>query len=345
MIAPGMFSTFELSYYNNATGKRDIQALPVKCSNVTRKCKWKGTVGTLEAHVATCKFTLIPCPKGCTQRKLMRKHLDKHLEQDCPNRDHTCTQCGEKGTYTHMMSLHGDTCEKKMVPCPNADCTKTIQRRNAKRHIDNCAYTEIPCKYQKIGCDVTTVRKDMPSHEEDDLQFHLDMALDKVIDLEEEIQNINSSKSLKSITSKFKLAQYQDKMFHNKAFISPAFYSSCYGYNMCVSVYANGYHAHGYVSMFAHIQKGEHDNELNWPFVGKVSIQMLNQLEDKNHYEMSMRVTKEVNLMVGGTWGFPAFIPHTLLAFDAVKNTQYLKDDTLYFKVSVDIPDNKPWLE
>ena len=29
----------------------------------------------------------------------------------------------------------------------------------------------------------------------------------------------------------------------------------------------------------------------------------------------------------------------------AVKNTQYLKDDTLYVGVSVEVSDHKPWLE
>jgi hypothetical protein len=36
------------------------------------------------------------------------------------------------------------------------------------------------------------------------------------------------------------------------------------------------------------------------------------------------------------------FIAHSKLAH---KNTQYLKDDTLYFSVSVLAADHKPWLE
>ena len=49
--------TFLESY--NASGKRVIQALGVKCRNVDQACKWVGTVGTLEAHVATCEFALV----------------------------------------------------------------------------------------------------------------------------------------------------------------------------------------------------------------------------------------------------------------------------------------------
>ena len=53
---------------------------------------WIGAVATLERHVATCKFILFSCPKQCkkTVKCFMRKDLDKHLKEDCPNRDHTC---------------------------------------------------------------------------------------------------------------------------------------------------------------------------------------------------------------------------------------------------------------
>jgi hypothetical protein len=39
-------------------------------------------------------------------------------------------------------------------------------------------------------------------------------------------------------------------------------------------------------------------------------------------------------------WGCSGFIAHSKLAHDPLKNTKYLKDDTLYFRVS----DHKPWL-
>ena len=46
--------------------------------------------------------------------------------------------------------------------------------------IDKCVYSEIPCKYQRLGCEVRMMRKAIPSHEDED-KLHLHMALDKVI--------------------------------------------------------------------------------------------------------------------------------------------------------------------
>ena len=335
---------------NTTTGKRDIKALQVKCSNVDRECKWEGTVGTLEAHVATCEFTLVPCPKQCkdNENEFMKKNLDKHLENDCPNRDHECKYCGEKGTYAHITQVHDNTCEKKMVPCPNADCTKTIQRRNAKRHIEECDYSEIPCKYQRIGCDVKMMRKDKPAHEEDD-KLHLHMALEKVVNMEEEIITMKQQREedarRNGASLTFELKGFSEKKDDNNQFNSPTFYSSPKGYHMRINVYANGDGTYmgTHVSAFVRILKGKYDDAINWPLVGKVTFEILNQLEDKNHEIIIVEMDKEDNTVVGSCWGNG--IAHSELSHDPIKNTQYLKDNTLYFRVSVDIPDHKPWLE
>ena len=307
-----------------------------------------GTVGTLKAHVAMCEFTLVPCPKKCKNKitHFMRKDLDKHLKNDCPNRDYECELCGEKGPYTHMIQVHDLTCDKKAIPCPNAGCPKTMQRRNAKRHTLKCGYSEIPCKYQNLGCAVKMMRKDMPAHEEDD-KLHLPMALDKIVSMEEKISTMENRMKEDSYILRNKGAitlKYED--FHDRKEKKIwTFYSSSYGYHMQIRVlvYTDGVKQ---VSVFVGVQEGKHDAKLKWPFIGKVTIQILNQLEDRNHHEMILPMTKEDNIVIGRSLGYPKFIPHLKLSRNPFTyNTQYLKDDTLYFRVSVDIPDSKPWLE
>ena len=188
----------------------------------------------------------------------------------------------------------------------------------------------------------------MPAHEKDD-KLHFHIALDKVVSLEEEITTIKNTIKDKEITYllTFKLNEFQKKKDNNdEYFFSTTFYSSPNGYHMQVQVYANGYAAGRgtHVSVLVHMLQGGHDAELKWPFIGNVTIQILNQLEDRNHHERIVHI-KETNMVVGENWGCHEFIPHSKLANDPVKNTQYLKDNTLYFRVSVDIPDHKPWLE
>ena len=61
---------------------------------------------------------------------------------------------------------------------------------------------------------------------------------------------------------------------------------------MCLGVYANG-NGQGKgtrVSVGAHLMnsKGEYDDHLPWPFTVKLTVELLNHLEDDNHYCKTM---------------------------------------------------------
>ena len=334
--------------------------------------------------MAACKFTLVPCPKECkdtilswvpsTNKKyLMRKDLDRHLKNDCPNRDHECEYCGEKGTYAHITQVHDKICELKILPCPNK-CTKTMPRQDIEKHVElECEYTVIACKFKNIGCTTEMKRGDMAAHEQND-SLHLSKALNAVVNLQDsntylqdsmtELQDSNTQlqeKMLKlesateelhstlkdgeSIT--FNVTGFRGKKDSDEIFISPSFYTSPGGYHMAIRVDTNGYgdDKGTHVAVFSSILEGKYKTELSWPFLGKVTITLLNQLEDNNHKTSISTFDLARNARVGDSWGFPKFIPLSELAHDPVNNTQYLKDDTLYFRVSVEVSDHKPWLE
>lgn len=78
-----------------------------------------------------------------------------------------------------------------------------------------------------------------------------------------------------------------------------------------------------HVSVVAMIIEGENDSNLKWPFVGCVTITLLNQLENKNHVRKSVTFTSKDN---GNMKWISNFISHSELVHDSVKNTQYLKN-------------------
>ena len=292
-----------------------------------------GTVASLEEHLAKCEFTLLPCPKQCKYtfgqvKCFMRKDLNKHLKEDCPNRDYTCEYCGEKGTYAHITQVHDTACKPL---CPNDKCLKRMQRHKIKKHLKTeCEYTMIPCKYKRLGCKTELERKDIAAHEEHD-KHHLHMAIDTIAKLKR-----------KKITLKTKGSiTFRVTDCHKKINSSP-FYTRTGGYHMKILGELND----KTMSVYACLLKGENDDKLSWPFVGEVTITLLNQLEDKNHFSKTLNVT--VEQPVGGNGnccGFIEFIPHSELGYNQEKNTQYLKDDTLYFRISVKVASHKPWLE
>ena len=406
-------------------GKREIKALLVKCDNVERGCEWEGTVGTLEEHVDTCDFTVVNCPKQCN-KNVMRKDLKQHLEDKCPNRDYECQHCRKKDSYANITEIHYDECTMIVLPCPNSECTQTLERAQIQMHLENdCEHTVILCKYEGIGCYVKMKRKDMGAHEQDD-KAHLHQALNSVVRLQDNLlsatENIESmkkdmesatetiasmkkessamavklesatetiasmkkensamvvmlesakktitstaiklnetvettrvlqekSKMTKGVIFKFRVTKYEKRKNLNEVFYTHPFYSNSNGYHMRIQVYPNGYDEDEgtHVSVYFQLVQGKYDQQLSWPFVGNVTFELLNQLADEKHHHETVSLESEDDARIGGPdWGCSQSIPHHKLPYNPIRNTQYLKDDTLYFRVSVEVEGHKPWLE
>ena len=192
-----------------------------------------------------------------------------------------------------------------------------------KRHREVCPYEETSCKYVKLGCGIRMKRKDIATHEEEDDKLHLHKALDAITSLEDAITSLEKKGdtlgSGESLT--FKVTEYSRKKRSNETATSLSFYTPN-GHHMTITVYVNGRDR----GKSSHISVSTNAN------FGTVTITLLNQLIDEQHYTKTGR-------------DFPTFIPHTMLDYNPGRKTHYLKDDTLYFRVTVDIPNHKPWLE
>ena len=55
---------------------------------------------------------------------------------------------------------------------------------------------------------------------------------------------------------------------------------------MCIRVDPSGTSDKGHVSMFSQLACGVYDDNLTWPFLGTVTVELLNQLADANHHSM-----------------------------------------------------------
>ena len=98
-----------------------------------------------------------------------------------------------------------------------------------------------------------------------------------------------------------------------------------------------------HVSVDTCLMCGEFDSHLKWPFQGDITIQLLNQLEDKQHHTKTIPYTDTTpdssagRVTVGErgrAWGFPQFTPHSELGLNRSRNCQYLKDGCLIIKIT-----------
>ena len=130
----------------------------------------------------------------------------------------------------------------------------------------------------------------------------------------------------------------------DKQWFSDPFYTHPHGYKMCLNVYANG-NGLGkgtHVSVYVHLMRGEFDDHLQWPFRGDIPVQLLNQLEDKDHHSMTISFTDDSDTDAGRVttgersgvgWGKSTFISHEEL--DKANGAKYLEKDCLKFHIKV----------
>ncbi|XP_028266680.1 TNF receptor-associated factor 5 isoform X2 [Parambassis ranga] len=126
---------------------------------------------------------------------------------------------------------------------------------------------------------------------------------------------------------------------------SVPFYTGHCGYKMAIKAYLNG-DGEGrgtHLSLYVVLMPGDFDALLPWPFRQTVSLSILDQSGAANHRSLSFRPDPAnkcfqrpaAEAISNTAVGFPCFIPLDML--DTPQNAAYIKDDTLFFKVKVDM--------
>ena len=146
-----------------------------------------------------------------------------------------------------------------------------------------------------------------------------------------------------------KMLNFTDKQ---EEWISSPFFVYDGGYQMCLRVDAagNGDGEGTHVSVYLHLMKGPHDDKLeqsdHWPLRGTFTIELLNQLNDNDHYTRSMLLSgylcsECINRVVEGDMvtgvGFDQFISHDIIP-DYVNHL----NDALHFRITYDNNDPPP---
>ncbi|KAE8600560.1 hypothetical protein XENTR_v10013311 [Xenopus tropicalis] len=126
---------------------------------------------------------------------------------------------------------------------------------------------------------------------------------------------------------------------------SQHFYTSWCGYRLCARAYLNGDGSGkgSFLSLYFVVMKGEFDSILLWPFKQKVTLMLLDQSGKKNHITDVFRADpnsssfKRPDSEMNIASGCPRFASHAQL--ENPKNGCYIKDDTLFIKIVVDLTD------
>ena len=308
------------------------------CLQRPHSCQYCGARDTYAAltgpHAEVCQKKPVSCDK--CDWKGIKSALDSHRSKDCPQRPFMCLYCGEKGTYKAITGLHDAVCKKKPVLCPHSECDSRIQRQGIKRHLENCSYEEILCKYAKLGCGTKVKRKDALKHEASaDAGNHKELALQTTLRLHDIVSKLNITCS----PATFALSGYTKRKAQDRVVIPPPFYTSHRGYNVALEIHMKNREIE---ALFVQMKQGLHNSKLKWPFTGKVTIELLNQIEDQNHAKLIEFNTESIAQRDKKKFDVKGCLSEQI---QKSTSTQYLKDDTLFFRVTVEAFSHKSWLE
>ena len=157
----------------------------------------------------------------------------------------------------------------------------------------------------------------------------------------------------------FKITKFTQWLKSKSVWYSSPFFAFEEGYQMYLRVYAAGYgDSEGtHVSVFLYLMKGPHDDELeqsgHWPLRGTFTIELLNQLNDSDHYSRKVIYSTHTdgdntNRVVKGSeasggWGHHRFISHNIL-FN-LSSSAYLKNDILNLRISYKQNERKSFMD
>jgi TNF receptor-associated factor 4 len=299
-------------------------------------------------------FTCPTCRTNLTKNNYflderVSRHI-KSLQVYCKNKHNGCQWTGNLNNIEN----HVKWCSKEsMILCEFSDvgCNERIKRREQdehnekyiKQHLQLLRLAQVKANdnnYTKfwifvciLAIIIASLYNNCYEKFKDDLLLHKTYMHKKL----DEIQSENDI-LMKGSPRIFKLDEFTAKKRSNSVWCSRGFYSSPGGFKLRLCVYANGIGdgKHTHVSLFIHFINGKYDDILEWSD-DEVTVELLNQLENKNHFKTVLRDPHD--------WDRPQFISHSRLGFKSSLNRQYLKDDTLYFRVSAKVNSKtKPWL-
>ncbi|XP_062520827.1 TNF receptor-associated factor 5-like [Corticium candelabrum] len=348
--------------------KRRLLDLHVKCKNWKEGCGWTGELRVVRKHARECGFVVQQCPRNCGQH-LTRDQMASHLRNDCVHRLVRCEHCKEVVKFFQIES-HNSVCLRYPVRCA-FECGQSVPREEMEAHVDRqgtCSTVVLQCDCREVGCEFRGTRSKLEKHTRADVHKHVMLTVIEASKENERVRNLESNftstqcslattkenkKKIRSLESNLvsvqrSLTTIRQEVMEMKRFVyvwkidswykestqtylgSGSFYTGRPGYKLYLRLYPNTGESH--VGFYLHIEHGNYDTLLQWPFPYCFSVSVLEQRVDGN--DITHRtIAPATSLASPGTfYGSRKFIQ-----YKALLNGCYIKNDTLLIKLVVDM--------
>ena len=323
-----------------------------------------------EIHSLKCPSFPVACHQHCGEN-VQRQEMDNHISRDCPLTKVDCAYEGfgcevrpaRKDLSTHITESVADHTAMLAESMRKIKDSARAQSNKLKNNV-----TELLDTVSKQKTSINSLQNKLMVIKRQHFQ-HMFLGLAVVLAIAAiaigvvshrgDVKLLNVSAKLDDIQDSFaslefqleteidrKMTDFKKTKTANAPWFSPPFYTHTRGYKMYINVYANGYGdgAGTHVSVYLFLMRGIFDDDLKWPFQGDITVELVNQLNPTSILVREIRFSHISDPAVVGRvtsgdraaigWGWERFIAHSELYNNADKQTQYLKHDSLIFRIS-----------
>ena len=305
----------------------------------------------------SCEFTFAGC-----EVELPREELDNHLESNQVEHMTMLAEVNQRMADDlaekdeQIAKLSEDVSAK--IAAAQAETKQEIQSLRSENSMLKQELAELKSNMASMVATLTVtieqIRNDQMQQKKEVKETN-EKADHKITNLEKNVDQTKKDLSQQcfSIQSyiglfpvEFVMTNFEHLRESGSDWQSVPFYSHLEGYRLCLVVNPNGVSniEGSYVSVYACLMQGEFDDRLKWPFRGAITIQLLNQLDDRIPATGTIRFTENTPSRYTSRvlnsekaekgWGLLKFIRYEELHYNNVKNRQFLKDDCLRFRVT-----------
>ncbi|XP_069500745.1 TNF receptor-associated factor 3-like [Ambystoma mexicanum] len=179
-----------LKAFNDVCCQREILQLQVHCRNQAAGCTEQLPLETLERHLSSCPYQLVPCLHKDCPESLPRCQLSEHLCVICPWRVQKCSHCLQSVAISQMQKHEERVCPSYPTACPNDCGIAPTPRSQITSHLVHCSLAENWCEFQKYGCTFKGTQELLKLHRVESVHEHLLFLLTRDATLEDMVQSM-----------------------------------------------------------------------------------------------------------------------------------------------------------
>ena len=317
---------------------REVNALVVRCPHKELGCDWEGELGQLEQHLNPgagppssrgCGYVMVECSYQCGAR-LQRQMVREHEMEICPKRPIEM-QVASLMRKVEAIAIENQLLRQELHQVKEGhkkDVNRVEQELvEVKQELSDAKKEN--CQLKKT-CHKLTTNMDV-------MRVNVDVQKTKTDALEEKCALLQTLKSPLPVPPFYFLVRNVDQFQRYWCrHASDLFFSHPGGYKMYVEICPNWQDVQQatHLSLLVYICRGEFDDQLQWPFSGKITVQTYNRTTEQwlNEHTIVMNerkcglnyVKRKVDLLSELGWGYFYFLPFSELK-DYTKDTNIIR--------------------